>query len=570
MQPQAVRYSFHGRADERAPAEILWWDGRLDNRADLLWRVGGSVGRDPSDSTLVLATFERGGIAALRDIVGDWSAVIRDGRTGDIILASDFAGVRPLYYHWRRGEIIWSSRLTALVAATGIEAIDERYAHGFMLFGGCPARTPYAGVESVPPGHAIRARSTGVTAYPFWAAAPADVLRYRDERRYDEQLRALFREAVAVRLQTHGVAMAELSGGFDSSSVVCMATHLIQRREVRVRALKTVSYEHRDSLDAPFIREVEALCGIEGIRLSTAQSPLIAEESIGNAMPEAWTALCRAVRAAARAAGATALLTGHNGDLVAGNWFDDSPQVAASLRRLRLGRACSEALAWSKVLGMPMTWILSRALRAALPASCAPAAIYAMDGLPVGRHADVVGTSLLPALAARTGIVDPLDQFSKDWMAAPPERRKHFQAFTIARELRTLQAPEPLQDIDYTHPFAHRPLCEFLMSVPAEALCRPGEPRRMMRRALSDLWPLRLRTRRSKSLFHTPWIEALRPLAVKLLATPRWQVVERGWVERNSLATRLERLVHGLACNEAQLRLIVMLEYWLRQRASAV
>jgi hypothetical protein len=28
--------------------------------------------------------------------------------------------------------------------------------------------------------------------------------------------------------------------------------------------------------------------------------------------------------------------------------------------------------------------------------------------------------------------------------------------------------------------------------------------------------------------------------------------------------------VHGLACNEAQLRLIVMLEYWLRQRASAV
>ena len=74
-------------------------------------------------------------------------------------------------------------------------------------------------------------------------------------------------------------------------------------------------------------------------------------------------------------------------------------------------------------------------------------------------------------------------------MQAPPERRKHFHALSMMLELRTLQAPEPLQHLDYTHPFAHRPLVEFLMSVPADVLCRPGEPRRLMRRALSDQWP---------------------------------------------------------------------------------
>jgi hypothetical protein len=50
---------------------------------------------------------------------------------------------------------------------------------------------------------------------------------------------------------------------------------------------------------------------------------------------------------------------------------------------------------------------------------------------------------------------------------------------------------------DYTHPFAHRPLIEFVMSVPPDVLCGPGQPRRLMRRALGDLWPPRLRARRS-------------------------------------------------------------------------
>ena len=69
----------------------------------------------------------------------------------------------------------------------------------------------------------------------------------------------------------------------------------------------------------------------------------------------------------------------------------------------------------------------------------------------------------------------------------------------MALELRTLQPPEPLQHLDYTHPFAHRPLVEFLMTVPADVLCRPGEPRRLMRSALSDLWPRKLRERRDLS-----------------------------------------------------------------------
>lgn len=151
-------------------------------------------------------------------------------------------------------------------------------------------------------------------------------------------------------------------------------------------------------------------------------------------------------------------------------------------------------------------------------------------------------------------------------MEARPERRKYFRALSRMLELRSLQVPELWQHLDYTHPFAHRPLVEFLMTVPADVLCRPGEPRRLMRSALSDLWPFKLRRRRSKGLFNLPWQEALRPLASALIKSKELHAVERGFVDRANVLSRLQRLSTGLDCNEAQLRNIVLFELWLRNR----
>src|SRR5580704_15192616 len=105
--------------------------------------------------------------------------------------------------------------------ATGIRELDERYIAGLLMFGGCPNRTPYKGVYSVPPGHAVCVSAKETVIRPFWLLPNGDAIRYRSERRYEEQLRALFREAVAVRLQTDSPVISELSGGLDSSSIVC-------------------------------------------------------------------------------------------------------------------------------------------------------------------------------------------------------------------------------------------------------------------------------------------------------------------------------------------------------------
>ncbi|HLG59550.1 MAG TPA: asparagine synthase-related protein [Vicinamibacterales bacterium] len=551
----------HSPVSGHPHATILMWDGRVDNPADLLQGIRRPVPSDGGSAAAVLAAYARDGIKGLGRVIGDWSVVIHDAPEGAIVLASDFAGVRPLYYRWQLGQISWSTRLTELVEATETEALDEEYIAGFLSLGGCPNRTPYAGIYSVPPGCAVCATATSVHVGTFWALPTGDVIRYRDERRYDEQLRWLFREAVAVRLQTDEPVVAELSGGLDSSSVVCMANQLIRGGDVPAPRLTMISYVHRDSLDTPFMHEVEAFCGIQGVHLSTHEHPLTSEAEVGQALPDGWVPLHRAVSSVAHGLGARVFLTGQGGDLMMGNWPDDSLQVAARLRSGRLGSACREALEWSKAMRMPVTWTLARAFLAALPASWQTDAVYEREGT-LQPSAE---TSLRPDFCRRSGVGRRVT-WSTEWMQAPPERRKHFRALTLMRELRALGWAEPMEGCDYTHPFAHRPLVEFLMSVPADVLCRPGEPRRLMRRALGDLLPRRLRTRKSKSLFGTPWAEALRPLATRLLAEREWHVVERGWLDRPSLANRLQRLTHGIECNEPQLRQIILLEYWLRSR----
>ena len=552
-----------------AAAETLFWDGRLDNRGDLLFRLGALQPAARTNAALAAATYDRWGTDGLVHLIGDWSAVLRDRRTGTIVLAGDFAGVRPLYYtveHYieQSARVLWSGDLQALADATAPHALDEEYVAGLLTFGRCPNRTPYQGILSVPPGHAVSVSVGGTTIRRFWHLPVGDQIRYRGERRYEEQFRSLFEEAVAVRLQHGSPVVAELSGGLDSSSVVSMASRLIRRGAVPAPSLHSVSYLWQNSLDEPFVREMEAFCGIEGFHISTHDDPVTAADRVGRGMPEQFTPVRSAAARLADRVGARALLTGQGGDLLMGNWFDDSLQVAGHLRRFRLGRACSEAIAWSKILTLPVYWTLWRALRAALPPSLAPVDAYTMpDGSYVAKSSE---TSLVPAFAERTGLADPGRLFSTAWMQAPPERRRHFQALSSMLEQRTLKAPEPFQHLEYTHPFVHRPLVEFLMCVPADVLCGPGEPRRLMRRALADLWPAKLQKRRSKGLFGAPWHAALRPMAQQLLQTRELEVVRRGFVDRTSLLSRLDRLVAGLDCNAGQLQHIVLLEFWLRGR----
>jgi asparagine synthase (glutamine-hydrolysing) len=547
--------------NDDGPSAVLHWDGRIDNRGELARCCRLPLNSEAvTDAALAGEVYEQSGVPGLRRIVGDWSAVIRDRRRACVVLARDFAGMRPLYYFVDATSIWWSPDLRAIAQSLGTPSLDDNYVAGFLVCGGYPGRSPYRGIGSVTPAHVVCISRDAVTTDRFWGS-PTTLIRRRSPGEYEEQLRELFREAVAVRIRNARTVVAELSGGLDSSSVVCMADRLIREGAVQATQLTTLSYVHEPSPDTPYIAHVERACWAAARHLRTTEFPLFAASTSIGATPCDCSPILNAAALVAGQQRADAFLTGQAGDLLFGNWRLDTGHIASLAGAGRVGSALKEAWQWSRQSGVPVAHIFLQAA-ANLVAPRSRSVIAATSQAPDAMLAQASMTRRL----IRSGLSDRRVPFSEDWIHCPVERRLHSRALTIARELGSLQPKPALQGFGYSHPILHRPLVEFLMAIPADVLCRPGEPRRLMRSALAFLWPEPLRRRRSKGLFGQANLQAYAPFALRLMTERRWAVVDHGWIDRESLKNRLERLTKGLECNQYQLRQVLQLESWLRHR----
>jgi asparagine synthase (glutamine-hydrolysing) len=545
------------------------FDGRLDNREDLLLTLRGHLRGETTDCSLALAAYESQGLRGLARLIGDWSIALWDFEERALILASDYAGARPLYYHANHERIVWSSQLRALVSLVGATCPDDHFVAGFLTGTSFPNRTPYRGIFSVPTGRIVQFTERGPEIRTFWELPVHSQIRYQDDRQYEEHLRALFRDSVRARLRTDRPVLAELSGGLDSSSVVCMATHLIADREADAPSVATASFGEPGAPDEKFYKIVQKFCGVESFRVNTDEVPFLSLDHLDDAWPAPWGALFERVSRQVEKTGARSYLTGLGGDLMMGNFIDDTEQVAGLLRRGDIPTAVKQAVRWSRSTRLPLIRVLLRSFRAALPPDWPFASDYEILPNPaISRRWD---DSLLLEFKSRVGLTEPRGIWSNHWKRAPVDRRKHFRSLSRVLESRFFRTPERLQHLYYTHPFFHRPLVEFLMAIPAHVLCRPDEPRRLMRRAFGDFLPSEVKTRKSKASFTGTFLRSLRPAASALLNHPgRMLLAEYGYVNETQVRDRLRLMTQSLSCGEHQLRQIVLLEWWLRAKSQSV
>jgi asparagine synthase (glutamine-hydrolysing) len=511
------------------------FDGRIDQG-------------DEAGGELALALYEKTGIRGFYDLIGDWSLAIWDAQNRAVLLASDFAGIRPLYYQRSAASLKWSSSLEHLASWAGTPDLDLQYVADLVARSRSKGRTPYRGIQFVAPGTVIRFSPDRSDTTRFWQPPTDGAVRYRQEDEYAERLRCLFQEAVAARLKDpHGVC-AELSGGLDSSSIVCMADRLA----AGTRRMTTFTYYTPGTNDDGFIRAVEDSCAIRPVHLDGDEHPPLSSMCAGGWAPHWGAPRWLEVSRRMRDTGAKVLLTGQLGDLVMGNWLDDAEQAADYLRQGQLVRAVEESFAWSQSLQEPVYPILWRALRPNGP----------LSGSTPNNHLESLTPTFRKQAQART------DEGGWECPSGVlPSQRKRLLALMDLLESRALQSPDTLRGASLAHPYAHRPLVEFMLGVPAAVTCRPGEPRRLMRRALRGLVPDPVLRRRSKGNYEGMFLRALRPCAAELLQNPgAMQLVELGCIERQSIEGRLRKLVEGMPCNEGQLRQIILLEIWLRQR----
>ncbi len=128
-----------------AMGNLITWDGRLDNREDLIVQLHELLTDDQTDLAIVSAAFDRWGTNCFPKLVGDWAVSIWDPINEQLVLARDYIGIRHLFYYVRPERIVWCSHLSPLALCGDRFTLCDDYIAGYLAFHPDSHLTPYAG-----------------------------------------------------------------------------------------------------------------------------------------------------------------------------------------------------------------------------------------------------------------------------------------------------------------------------------------------------------------------------------------------------------------------------------------
>lgn len=551
---------------------LLTWDGRLDNRDDLMLQVCDSVQRHPSDAAIVLSVFERWREDAFPRIIGDWALAAWVPQEKTLYLSRDFVGTCPLYYTTLvPGILLWSSELEELATLVVKMSdkrlrLEDRWIAGYLAIHPENDVTPFAGILPVPPGHFVMATSDSLTVRRHWLPDPGLALRYRRDAEYEEHFRELFRGAVRCRLRSARPVWAHLSGGLDSSSIVCMADDILEKGQAlapRVETITSAFDASPESDECRFVASIEAKRHGAGHYFKETDYPLLTHPFYHSptGTPEfidCFAGRERAICAAMEKDGARVQISGQGGDELLGNIGGGIPNLVDRLHRREWTAFWGELGRWSMAEKRSRAQIGTDVIASILPvrlqtmvcdhSSFAQRCMYINDDFSARfRFRDL----LMPVVNDPYGLRLPSERGRSNGLLSVI----NIVGRTVFRRMGTTHV---------TYPCLHRPLVQFLLSIPFEQLYRPGETRSLMRRALRQLLPREILRRRSKRSPDSALYRALNREwpQIKLLLTEPLSA-ELGYISKDRLNEAAEVCRHGAFPITILLR-VVCLEAWLR------
>lgn len=488
----------------------LSWDGRLDNRFDLISKL--RLNKNSTDVEIVMAAYLQWEMACFANIIGDFALALWVPATETFLLARDAIGTRTLYYRISKRRVMWATELSPLIDLSGTPiAIDDEYVAGFLTKLPMSGLTPYAGFHSVPPAHVVRFHESQVRSVCFWVPGSRKQIRYSSDSEYEAQFRSLFRESVSARLRVSGTAWAELSGGMDSSPIVCTAHELISNGQTEATKLQTVSRvydEATGSDERRYIQAVETKIGRTGIHLREDDHRILAES--GNehtpCIPS-YVAMFRsyyqALEKLMKSSDARILLTGFGGDEVQLGDGEPFPELVDLLYQGNLLKLHRRVRDWSESREESYWQFLERELIHPL----LPPNLQWERKRTVATLLKFYNPQFIKRMDLRDRLFDRRSRFG-----VPNGSDYRVNQFCYSRRQLSGGFWRELCDIEFCYPFLHRPLVEFMLSIPAEQIARPGESKSLCKRALRDLLPTELINRKENriTILHAATITAKR------------------------------------------------------------
>ncbi len=233
--------------------------------------------RGHSDTEVILTAVAEWGLeAAVKKFVGMFAMAIWDRPQRTLHLVRDRLGIKPLYYAWAGKSFLFGSELKALRAYPDfVPRINRDAVALYMRYNDIPQPfSIYEHTFKLPPGCIlsvpVRDRSipAQVTPTPYWSAKEVSERGAANpfegsEAEAVEQLDALLRDSVRLRMIADVPLGAFLSGGIDSSTVVA----LMQAQSNRRVKTFTIGFAESQYNEAEHAKAVAAHLGTDHTEL---------------------------------------------------------------------------------------------------------------------------------------------------------------------------------------------------------------------------------------------------------------------------------------------------------------
>lgn len=521
--------------------------GRLDNLRELhaALALPATTSGEASHAETVLHAFERWQEGCAARLVGEFALIIHDHSTHRVFCARDATGVKPLFYHASAARFVAATELPQVLASGVSLAPCEAMVAELLSFDlRSRTETLYQDVRRLPAGHWMTVDERDVRVVRYWAPDAVRALVYARDEEYAEHFLDVFGRAVADRAPVDERVAAYLSGGLDSSSVVCMAHALGRPFETFSMLFPGVpEADERGHIDA-----VVARVGSTAHRLDAA--PIDGERYRRSSAARAdlpdlpGDILGAPLLDAMRARGLTTALTGAGGDYgFTGSFLQYAEllrqgDLRGLLRQVRADRAADEG-GWSP------SELFTSGIRVLIPTAVRRAL------RPMARVAGwgtTVPAWIAPGLAERTGLLDRLAAPRADPAGVPP--RQHvcalFESGWTARLLESGDRLAAERGVELRHPFFDRRLVEFAIALPETQRRRNGTSKYVLRQAMRELLPESVYARTDKadaSAFVPQALDRLGGAA----ALRRLQIGALGWVRSDALIKEYDRACRQFA-----------------------
>jgi len=485
----------------------LVFNGEIYNYIELRQELKekGHMFSTDTDSEVIIYAFKEWGESALDRFNGMFAFCIYDSLEKRFFLARDRFGVKPLYYMFYNGRFIFSSEIKPIIFLSDRKARPHETAiFDYLLYNfyNYSEDTFFDGIHSLLPGHYMTFDLV---------KKRLDIKRWYDiplENRWDggfedasDRFRELFTDAIRLRLRSDVEIGTCLSGGLDSSSIVCNLGQFGPRFTERFKSFSVV-FDDPSIDESPYIHEVIHQGDFEGHFTTPTVDDLLndvtslithQEEPFGGTSIFAQWCVMKLTHEH----NVKVLLDGQGGDELMGGYpFFFAYLFLEKIKKMDLSGLYDEIKGYKRCFRENDAFLMIILLM--LPASLKVKAMSryfhsAIDKSFIKRYAkDSVYPSLMYSMTDLNRALYNRMKFSLPQLLR--EEDKNSMSFSIEARL----------------PFLDYRVVEFLFSLPSEFKLRNGLSKHILRESMKGVLPEKIYKRTLKLGFPTPLEEWIR------------------------------------------------------------